>query len=422
MALNTAGDPSGSPRSYLSRANCDPPVNGSRDNAGTTALPRCATCSSVPGSSKRWLAPGTTTRRFRQGSRARARRFDSRICSSCPPTIRRVGVTTSTRSPHARSGRPLRNTMVPTRSDRRAAATSAAAGAGPGTEVTQPEVAGVGISAQPTRHGNETFREQLDVEYVSSILGLVLPQQVDEQRRQAGVFQHVGDELVAGTEPAAVAAMGKGDDSQRLSRQAQNARHDSPPCLDLDKSLARAGVHVQRNHRSLSLSSPLPDRFSPTTRECHAGDPAGVAWHRGSRPSSAPRLHRLAVVAIMGTEARSRRPRTSSSVVSEKSSYQTPTAWKESGAITQTHSSTSRSSSIQAEFAAVGTATTRRAGLRRRTAATAARIVEPVASPSSTRITVCPAHLECRAVAAIDPLSPRQLLKLVRSDFLDHAD
>ena len=141
-----------------------------------------------PGSSKRWVAPGTTTSSFGQRSRARACRFNSRTSSSRPPTISRVGAMTSGKSSHARSGRPPRETTASTGSGRRAAATRAAAGAGAGAEVAQPEAVSVGVPAQPMTGGSETVRQQLDVEDVPTILGLVLLQQVDQQRRQAGVL------------------------------------------------------------------------------------------------------------------------------------------------------------------------------------------------------------------------------------------
>jgi NTE family protein len=80
----------------------------------------------------------------------------------------------------------------------------------------------------------------------------------------------------------------------------------------------------------------------------------------------------------------------SSSLGGSKRSYQLPTERNGSGVRAQTSSSTSGSSSAQVWAAAVGTATTSCSGSRERSAATAARIVAPVASPSSTTITVRP--------------------------------
>jgi len=82
--------------------------------------------------------------------------------------------------------------------------------------------------------------------------------------------------------------------------------------------------------------------------------------------------------------------RTSASVVSEKSSYDAPTARNGSGVSAQTTSSAAAAISVHASADAVGTATTMRAGPSRRSAVTAARIVAPVARPSSTRTMTLP--------------------------------
>jgi hypothetical protein len=61
-----------------------------------------------------------------------------------------------------------------------------------------------------------------------------------------------------------------------------------------------------------------------------------------------------------------------------------------SGVTAQTMSSTSADSVRQVSTAAMGTAATSRPGPSWRRPATAARMVDPVARPSSTRITVRP--------------------------------
>ena len=58
-------------------------------------------------------------------------------------------------------------------------------------------------------------------------------------------------------------------------------------------------------------------------------------------------------------------------------------------------------------------------GRAARSALTAASIVEPVAMPSSTRITVRPRHVRRRAVAAVLALAPLELAELLRLDRLD---
>jgi hypothetical protein len=84
----------------------------------------------------------------------------------------------------------------------------------------------------------------------------------------------------------------------------------------------------------------------------------------------------------------SRQRRTSSSLVCEKSRYHWPTPEKSSGIRTTMISSTSSLISCTVEGAATGTATTMRLAPSSRRAWTAARMVEPVAIPSSTRMTV----------------------------------
>ena len=75
----------------------------------------------------------------------------------------------------------------------------------------------------------------------------------------------------------------------------------------------------------------------------------------------------------------------------------------------QTQRSAISSNSAQVELAPTGTATTIRAGCCRLSAATAARIVEPVARPSSIKITVFPLTGDERAPAAIDRLAALEL-------------
>ena len=66
------------------------------------------------------------------------------------------------------------------------------------------------------------------------------------------------------------------------------------------------------------------------------------------------------------------------------------TAKKGDGVVAQTISSTTAPSSRQVDWGSAGTATTMRPGRDRRSASTAAYMLDPVARPSSTRITVLP--------------------------------
>jgi hypothetical protein len=77
-------------------------------------------------------------------------------------------------------------------------------------------------------------------------------------------------------------------------------------------------------------------------------------------------------------------------VVWVTSQHDRPAARNGDGVVAQTTSSTIAASSSQVDFGAVGTATTILAGRCRRRASIAARMLEPVARPSSTRITVLP--------------------------------
>src|SRR5690606_15146630 len=97
-----------------------------------------------------------------------------------------------------------------------------------------------------------------------------------------------------------------------------------------------------------------------------------------------------------GASIRARISRTSWSVIWGKFRYDRLIAKNGSRVVTRTTSSATCLSLSQAARGAVGTATTMRAGLRCRSASTAARSVDPVAIPSSTRITVRPATLGCR--------------------------
>src|SRR6266446_1826084 len=135
------------------------------------------------------------------------------------------------------------------------------------------------------------------------------------------------------------------------------AQQDQPGVADcLDERIVRVTIRER------------PGAFAQALDERHV---RGAAHGDASAPSFSPR------------------PRmrfTSSSVVGEKSSYQSPTAWKGSGVAAQTIRSTSRARASQVSGEAMGTATMIWRGPWRRSASTAARIVEPVARPSSTKI------------------------------------
>src|SRR5205085_4357466 len=90
------------------------------------SLASFATFSSAPGSSNKWVAPGTISILHSHFICARACSFSSITTSSSPPTISSVGAFTFGNASPAKSGRPPRDTTAPTSSGNSAAATSAA--------------------------------------------------------------------------------------------------------------------------------------------------------------------------------------------------------------------------------------------------------------------------------------------------------
>ena len=113
------------------------------------------------------------------------------------------------------------------------------------------------------------------------ILGLILLQQVDQQRRQAGVLQRLGNELVAGAEPAAPTAMGERDDSPGLAWDPQDPLH--PPHRP-------AGISTIRSRKPafiLCVIIPHPLFFDPVnwTVSVHPRPRAGCGPCSQSRPN-----------------------------------------------------------------------------------------------------------------------------------------
>ena len=145
-----------------------------------------------------------------------------------------------------------------------------------------------------------------------------------------------------------------------------------------------------------------------------ASPPSGSARSRSAASVGDLAHGVIASVPSSGQRGRGRggasRARTSSSVVCAKSAYQSADGVERRGVVAQTTSSTSLRNSAQV----VGGRDRHRDHDAARAAAAAAprsrrACVEPVASPSSTRMTVRPASVERRPVAAIEPLAPLQL-------------
>ena len=121
------------------------------------------------------------------------------------------------------------------------------------------------------------------------------------------------------------------------------------------------------------------------------GTPAGASTAQRSTTSAGVSAMRSLAVA-MPTVGVASSWRTSSSLTWVKSQNDSPTARNGVGMDAHTTSSTSPANSRHVDSGAAGTATTISAGDMSRSACTAANMLAPVASPSSTRMTVRPAN------------------------------
>ena len=197
-----------------------------------------AAASRVPGSSNRWLAPGTTARSFSQRSSAWALAVEVQDHLVVPADDEQRGrghggepgpgeVGTAAAGYHGRDagaglgGRPQRRR-----------------GAGAGAEVADGGVCRARLAAQPAGHRGQPPGEQADVEHVGPVELLLGGEQVEQQRAQPGAVQDGGDMPVAGAVPAAAAAVGED--------------HDLPA-----RSAARSGRRPARRRHPWGLTSPL---------------------------------------------------------------------------------------------------------------------------------------------------------------------
>ena len=182
---------------------------------------RRATAGRVPGSSNRWVAPGTTASSQGQRSAARAWRFRSSTTGSWLPTISNVGAVTWASRASARSGRPPRETI--------AAMSAARFRRGPqrgGSARTRPEQTHLGrlrlrLFPQPADGRAQPAGQQVHVEHHRPVVRLPRREEVEEQGAQARPVQRVGDEAVARAEPAAAAAVREDHDGPCVPREGQ---------------------------------------------------------------------------------------------------------------------------------------------------------------------------------------------------------
>ena len=135
----------------------------------------------------------------------------------------------------------------------------------------------------------------------------------------------------------------------------------------------------------ISTTRASPIRSSSTSR---GGTPPGAGIATDATRSAGLGC---AVAAAAPPTGSASNARTSSSLTWLKSQNDSPTARNGVGIDAHTTSSTMPANSRQVDSGAAGTAITIAAGSRSRSACTAAIIDDPVASPSSTTITVLPA-------------------------------
>lgn len=294
-------------------------------------LARSATRSSAPGSSKRWVAPGTISSLFSQRSWAWAARLRSSTIVSAPPTMSRVGARTSSRHGPARSGRPPRDTTAPM-SGSSAAARSAAA---------------------------------------APVLAPKYPIGADSRSRSQRVA------------PASLPASVPMSKTLCLSASSAGVSRSN-------SSVPRpASCNTSATARLRGLCRLLPEPWANITRPAA---PSGRARSPASRTpaasTSTPVVTGAGRTRAGSATARARHAATSSSVVCEKSLYHSPTEPNRGGTERHTTSSATALSRRTASGGATGTARTTRAAPCARTTWHAAAAVAPVAIPSSTTITV----------------------------------
>src|SRR6266852_3430960 len=91
----------------------------------------------------------------------------------------------------------------------------------------------------------EATREEVYVKHFFLHAGLLVVQEVEQQRCQSGPLQDACDGLIARAESAAAAAVRKYHHSQGALRHSQDAAQENPVRwkLDLTKLALDAGVH-----------------------------------------------------------------------------------------------------------------------------------------------------------------------------------
>jgi hypothetical protein len=76
---------------------------------------------------------------------------------------------------------------------------------------------------KPARRQHKASREKIDVEHVPPIVFFFRREQIEKERGEARLPERRGDVIVAGTEPAAAAAMRENNDAQRALRNSEES-------------------------------------------------------------------------------------------------------------------------------------------------------------------------------------------------------
>ena len=95
--------------------------------------------------------------------------------------------------------------------------------AGAGAEISDKQIAGLGILSDPGGRHQQPPREQLDVENIATVARLFDGQEVEEQCGKAILPQSLRNKVVARAEPAAAAAMREQHDPLGIEWQTQKA-------------------------------------------------------------------------------------------------------------------------------------------------------------------------------------------------------
>ena len=180
---------------------------------------RAATCSSVPGSSNRWPAPGTISSRTSHASLRSFVEFDNDGIPRADDEQRggryeRQRSACEVGAPAPRHDRV--HFAFGARSERRRGACACA-------KVTSFQVRGPVLAAEPASHAGQAARQQIDVEPKARVLlvtqFLVGREQVEEKGAEPTFREVVRDVDIAPAETAAAAAVGKQHDASRARRQ-----------------------------------------------------------------------------------------------------------------------------------------------------------------------------------------------------------